>query len=209
VVVVVLQVTCNGQHVLSTWSCISDGILCSGMGTCTDGQCNCSTGREGTYCQTDSTVASSSDNTLAITLVTCTHARTHDTRTTRAYSCHVAVLCAQGIALPLAFFCAAGIAGMLVAAVLFLAQRVKNRRQEWDIDWNDLEVGEELGMGGHGEVFRAKWRGTEVAVKMLASNVPVTRDMQRCFSEEVRVLPHRRDAMIAGATAPVLASDPN
>ncbi|KAK9273449.1 hypothetical protein L1049_018259 [Liquidambar formosana] len=36
---------------------------------------------------------------------------------------------------------------------------------EWEILWEDLQIGERIGIGSYGEVYRAEWNGTEVAVK--------------------------------------------
>ncbi|KAK4768820.1 hypothetical protein SAY86_026970 [Trapa natans] len=36
---------------------------------------------------------------------------------------------------------------------------------EWDIKWEDLQLGERIGIGSYGEVYHAEWNGTEVAVK--------------------------------------------
>ncbi|KMS95140.1 hypothetical protein BVRB_011980 [Beta vulgaris subsp. vulgaris] len=36
---------------------------------------------------------------------------------------------------------------------------------EWEIRWEDLQIGERIGIGSFGEVYRADWNGTEVAVK--------------------------------------------
>ncbi len=36
-----------------------------------------------------------------------------------------------------------------------------------EISWNELTLGNKVGQGGFGEVFQAKWRGLEVAVKKL------------------------------------------
>ncbi|XP_021907744.1 probable serine/threonine-protein kinase SIS8 [Carica papaya] len=36
---------------------------------------------------------------------------------------------------------------------------------EWEIPWDDLQLGERIGIGSYGEVYRAEWNGTEVAVK--------------------------------------------
>nr|CAB3449364.1 unnamed protein product [Digitaria exilis] len=36
---------------------------------------------------------------------------------------------------------------------------------EYEIPWEDLEIGERIGLGSYGEVYHADWNGTEVAVK--------------------------------------------
>ncbi|KAL6628907.1 hypothetical protein ACP70R_028672 [Stipagrostis hirtigluma subsp. patula] len=36
---------------------------------------------------------------------------------------------------------------------------------EYEIPWEDLDVGERIGLGSYGEVYHADWNGTEVAVK--------------------------------------------
>ncbi len=46
-------------------------------------------------------------------------------------------------------------------------------------------MGDLLGAGGYGEVYRAVWKGTDVAVKMITSEVS-TKEMQRDFVAEVR-----------------------
>ncbi|ELR21173.1 mitogenactivated protein kinase [Acanthamoeba castellanii str. Neff] len=60
-------------------------------------------------------------------------------------------------------------------------------QDDWEIRYDELEVGEHLGTGGFGDVSRATWEGTEVAVKVMASD-RVTKDMERSFQEEVRVM---------------------
>uniref|UniRef100_A0A2P2L9X1 non-specific serine/threonine protein kinase n=1 Tax=Rhizophora mucronata TaxID=61149 RepID=A0A2P2L9X1_RHIMU len=35
----------------------------------------------------------------------------------------------------------------------------------WEIPWEDLQIGERIGIGSYGEVYHADWNGTEVAVK--------------------------------------------
>ncbi|XP_039017046.1 serine/threonine-protein kinase EDR1-like [Hibiscus syriacus] len=36
---------------------------------------------------------------------------------------------------------------------------------EWEIPWENLQIGDRIGIGSYGEVYRADWNGTEVAVK--------------------------------------------
>ncbi|KAK8654804.1 hypothetical protein V6N13_107402 [Hibiscus sabdariffa] len=36
---------------------------------------------------------------------------------------------------------------------------------KWELPWEDLQIGERIGIGSYGEVYRADWNGTEVAVK--------------------------------------------
>ncbi|KAI3881798.1 hypothetical protein MKX03_002812, partial [Papaver bracteatum] len=36
---------------------------------------------------------------------------------------------------------------------------------EWEIPWEVIQIGERIGIGSYGEVYRADWNGTEVAVK--------------------------------------------
>ncbi len=85
----------------------------------------------------------------------------------------------------------------------------------WEISPSELEMEDHLGTGGsalrshhvlrhapallrilathtygavlrrYGSVYKAKWRGTEVAVKVMSSEV-VTKEMQRQFADEVR-----------------------
>ncbi len=52
-------------------------------------------------------------------------------------------------------------------------------------DQEELQIGELLGAGGYGEVYHAMWKGTEVAVKMIASEV-ITKEMRKNFVDEVQ-----------------------
>jgi serine/threonine protein kinase len=55
--------------------------------------------------------------------------------------------------------------------------------EDWLIDPSELELGEVLGTGGFGEVRRAVWRGTEVAVKTISSGH--SNELRNAFLEEV------------------------
>jgi preprotein translocase subunit YajC len=73
---------------------------------------------------------------------------------------------------------------ILVAFFLFIERRTR-RTDDWELDINELDMGDQLGIGGHGVVHKAIWKGTEVAVKMMAASA-VTRELERNFKEEVR-----------------------
>lgn len=91
-----------------------------------------------------------------------------------------------GSIIPAAVIALLVMACLIVA--LFLWMRAKqNREDEWEVDISEIEMGEQLGAGGYGEVHRAVWKGTDVAVKMMISE-HTTRELERNFKEEVRVM---------------------
>jgi serine/threonine protein kinase len=56
------------------------------------------------------------------------------------------------------------------------------------IDASEIEFSELIGSGGFGEVRKALWRGTDVAVKTVASG-NVTNDIRNAFIDEVHLAP--------------------
>jgi preprotein translocase subunit YajC len=74
-----------------------------------------------------------------------------------------------------------------IVALVVIVRRQGNQASDWEIDFNELELGEHLGTGGFGSVHRATWKGTEVAVKMLTSD-KITKDMEKSFKDEVTKL---------------------
>ncbi|KAF5181364.1 Serine/threonine-protein kinase EDR1, partial [Thalictrum thalictroides] len=58
---------------------------------------------------------------------------------------------------------------------------------EWEISWEDLVLGERIGIGSYGEVFHADWRGTEVAVKKFLDQ-DFLGDALDEFRSEVRIM---------------------
>jgi serine/threonine protein kinase len=74
-----------------------------------------------------------------------------------------------------------------IIVLLVLVQRKGKNNDNWEIRYDELDVGEHLGTGGFGEVHRATWKGTEVAVKVMASD-RVTKEMEKSFKDEVRVM---------------------
>ena len=98
---------------------------------------------------------------------------------------------------------------LLVCLVLVLVAVIKrkgDKSDDWEIEYDELEIGEQLGAGGYvqandscckspqvstnvsciryGEVSKAMWKGTEVAVKVMASD-KITKDMEKNFKDEV------------------------
>lgn len=60
---------------------------------------------------------------------------------------------------------------------------MQQQKEEWVIDPSELEWGDVLGAGGFGEVRKAMWRGTEVAVKTINSGY--SNELRNAFIEEV------------------------
>nr|WIL03466.1 serine/threonine kinase [Cedratvirus plubellavi] len=76
---------------------------------------------------------------------------------------------------------------LILFLVLFFTLRRNKENNDWEIDMDELEMGEDLGRGGFGEVNKALWKGTEVAVKtILSSNL--NKDAEKAFREEINVM---------------------
>ncbi|KAK8791996.1 hypothetical protein WA158_005373 [Blastocystis sp. Blastoise] len=57
---------------------------------------------------------------------------------------------------------------------------------EFAIPWEELEVGDSIGEGAYGRVYKGRWRGTPVAIKVL--NCHVGSDIVQDFQLEVGIL---------------------
>ncbi|XP_052170538.1 probable serine/threonine-protein kinase SIS8 [Diospyros lotus] len=57
----------------------------------------------------------------------------------------------------------------------------------WEISWEDLQIGERIGIGSSGEVYRADWNGTEVAVKKFMDQ-DISGDALAQFKCEVEIM---------------------
>jgi hypothetical protein len=56
-----------------------------------------------------------------------------------------------------------------VGVLIFIRRRGRREQNSWEIDMAELEMGKQLGAGGFGEVYRAMWKGTDVAVKVVSA----------------------------------------
>eukprot|EP00850_Spirogloea_muscicola_P001951 SM000007S20911 [mRNA] locus=s7:899401:905780:+ [translate_table: standard] len=60
-------------------------------------------------------------------------------------------------------------------------QRMLKETEEWEIPWEDIIIGDRIGLGSYGEVYRGDWHGSEVAVKKF-----LEQDVQGAALEEFR-----------------------
>eukprot|EP00475_Leptophrys_vorax_P045521 TRINITY_DN9473_c0_g1_i4.p1 TRINITY_DN9473_c0_g1~~TRINITY_DN9473_c0_g1_i4.p1 ORF type:complete len:501 (-),score=99.67 TRINITY_DN9473_c0_g1_i4:534-1964(-) len=79
-----------------------------------------------------------------------------------------------------------------------------DKRVEYDdeIDFNEIELKERIGLGGFAEVFKGEWRGTEVAVKKLLPNKQTKESIEE-FKTEIdmmRKLRHPHIVLFMGAS---------
>eukprot|EP00268_Persea_americana_P004618 TRINITY_DN1148_c0_g2_i4.p1 TRINITY_DN1148_c0_g2~~TRINITY_DN1148_c0_g2_i4.p1 ORF type:complete len:998 (+),score=218.27 TRINITY_DN1148_c0_g2_i4:146-3139(+) len=58
---------------------------------------------------------------------------------------------------------------------------------EWEIPWENLHIGERIGLGSCGEVYRADWHGTEVAVKKFLDQ-DFSGDALEQFRSEIKIM---------------------
>lgn len=122
-----------------------DGSVCSGNGVCVGGACQCTlagTSSELLCASTNGTAAASSDSSSKTLAI------------------------ALGVSLPVA----ALLVLLLVVALVVARLRRRREHNSWEIDFAELEMGPQLGAGGFGEVHRAVWKGTDVAVKVVSAH---------------------------------------
>ena len=48
------------------------------------------------------------------------------------------------------------------------SHQLSQQTADWLISWDEIELGRRIGAGSYGEVFRAQWRHTDVAVKRIS-----------------------------------------
>lgn len=62
---------------------------------------------------------------------------------------------------------------------------------EFEIQWDEIAIGERIGLGSFGEVYRGEWHGTEVAVKKFLQQ-DISSDALEEFRKEVRIMKRLR-----------------
>ncbi|XP_027339916.1 probable serine/threonine-protein kinase SIS8 isoform X1 [Abrus precatorius] len=62
---------------------------------------------------------------------------------------------------------------------------------EYDIPWEEIAMGERIGLGSYGEVYRGEWHGTEVAVKRFLDQ-DISGESLEEFKSEVQIMKRLR-----------------
>ncbi|XP_058108185.1 probable serine/threonine-protein kinase SIS8 isoform X3 [Magnolia sinica] len=62
---------------------------------------------------------------------------------------------------------------------------------EWEVSWEEITLGERIGLGSYGEVYRGDWNGTEVAVKKFLDQ-DISGDALAEFISEVQIMKRLR-----------------
>ena len=158
----IANITCDGEPVSALAYCITDGTICSDHGDCFSNKCVCDDGWKGTYCESPITSDSSSSNDVVVPLL----------------ASFLPVL--AGLI----------VLGLLLGFFLYWRLRHMKKKDEWEIPYSEVDLGDPLGQGGYGSVYKSEWRGTQVAVKVLIDG-RVTKEMERSFHEEVPCHPAR------------------
>jgi serine/threonine protein kinase/2',3'-cyclic-nucleotide 2'-phosphodiesterase (5'-nucleotidase family) len=163
-----LHVTVDNRILTSNLSragCVSDGsLLCNGNGYCLQGKCVCTvSGASGPLCSLYYSEGSS------------------DSLSTASI---IGIVVAVAASVVLFLFLITGLVLLLVG--FYFSGKKEN--EDWLISLNELEIGENLGSGGFGEVNKALWKGTEVAVKMLHEKSSLSHERRKAFADEIKVM---------------------
>ncbi len=139
------------------------GLECNGNGYCLLGRCQCT-------------------NPAAIDSLCSTNTTKSDQNSSNSTDLLPILL---GTLLPSIFVL---VITALVAGIIVVLMRNRRAREEWQISIDELEMGSKIGAGGFGEVFRAVWRGSDVAVKMLNFDSSMSKENRISFVDEMRVM---------------------
>eukprot|EP01087_Luapelamoeba_hula_P014010 TRINITY_DN4045_c1_g1_i2.p1 TRINITY_DN4045_c1_g1~~TRINITY_DN4045_c1_g1_i2.p1 ORF type:complete len:1175 (+),score=133.84 TRINITY_DN4045_c1_g1_i2:590-4114(+) len=156
-------IECQGSPALDIAGCLLNGIICASHGSCVDGACVCNGNYKGTFCTESADSGISGDTT--------------------------AYIAAFATAFPLLFCCCVLI---LVASSIIIFIFARPSDKAWAVDFDELELKQQIGAGGYGAVHKAVWKDSDVAVKLLANSHTLSRDVKRNFVSEVKVMTQLR-----------------
>ena len=192
-----LDVTIDGRisnTSLTRTACFStpdSSIICSANGYCYQGACVCTAvGARGPLCAMESGGDGGSTGGLS-----------------------GGAIAGISIAVALPFLALLALVTATVLASFMWRRRPAQSDQEWTIDFDEIQLGDQLGQGGFGEVYRAKWRDSDVAVKMIpveGLSAGIRSLVSAQFVEEARIMNRLRHPniitfMAAATRAPRLA----
>jgi hypothetical protein len=132
----------------SVYGCIANGLFCNNQGDCTSGKCICRAGWTGKHCEQPVVSDSGSDSTATVL---------------------GAVL---GSVVPVV-----AILLLLLVCLALLAVRMSRRKihNEWEMDFEELEMAEQLGVGGCAHFLHAPpMFALTVCVSCVVSWIPDT-----------------------------------
>jgi len=86
----------------------------------------------------------------------------------------------SGILLPVL-----GLAGLLLICALVTVARKNRSKNDYEIDFKELIIGNRIGFGSYGNVHKAEWKGTEVAVKVMGNSKKIAKEATKHFNQEV------------------------
>jgi hypothetical protein len=140
-------VTSNGVQAFSLADCIYEGTVCFDMGSCVSGACVCDKDREGTFCE-------NAKSTCRPELPGCLQALKLTAIELACLSCtgddnSLAVVLGAVLGSTIPVFLLLLIAAIALGVGCWLLGRSSNGRQDWEIDFDELEMGDILGAGGY------------------------------------------------------------
>ncbi len=144
IVSTIVNITCNGQPISPLYGCVSDGVICSNHGTCTNNMCVCDSGYSGSLCQTNNTSGSSSTDIgtiVGIVLGMLTSSSRHRVFATQHLvsvflaSTKCQTLLPAGVVIPVIIIL------IIIAIVLFIFAKTRKKDETWEIGnewWIDM-----------------------------------------------------------------------